>query len=132
MTEKRTGRPLRERPEATTNQNTERPSKAVAHKLQLDAERFKASRQSAAAPRTAKPQPPDPPEAGLERLGQSWAIIKRDACGKRAVARCCYCQMVREISIADGCVARCGCSGTSPGAGRFAEAHRLPDWRPQR
>ena len=81
--------------------------------------------------RAQTPPPLDRLEARLERLGP-WVILNRDACGKRAVARCCYCQMVREISIADVCVARCGCTGTSPGAGRVAEAQRLPDWRPQR
>ena len=120
---KENGRSLRERPEATTNENTERPCKAVAQKLQLDAARFKASRQSAAAPVTAKPPPPD---------RGPWLIVARDPLGKRALARCSACAATREISVAEGVIASCGCSGTSPGAGRFAEAHRLPDWRPQR
>jgi hypothetical protein len=68
----------------------------------------------------APKSPPGPIEAGLEHLGP-WLVLKRDHTGKRAVARCSYCQMVREIGVADGCIARCGCSGwMRPGAERFA------------
>ncbi|MGA9851048.1 MAG: hypothetical protein WBQ45_25860, partial [Roseiarcus sp.] len=87
--------------------------------MQLDAERFKASRQTAAAPPTDTPLPPPDPFAGLERHGP-WVIIRRDQTGKRATASCAYCLTIREIGISDDTVARCGCSGTSPGAGRFA------------
>ena len=68
--------------------------------------------------KAAEPPPPDP-FAGLARIG-SWLIIQRDRTGKRAVARCLHCSTVREISIADDSVAHCGCSGSWPGAGRFA------------
>ncbi len=107
-----------ERSATTSRSARQTPSFAVEH------------RPLAPPPRLAKPQPrpePEPKpavtppfEAGLERLGQTWVIIKRDACGKRAVARCCACLSVREIGLADDTIARCGCSGTSPGAGRFA------------
>jgi hypothetical protein len=108
VTDKETGRPLRGRPEATSNQSTKLPSKSVAHKLQLDAERFKASRQSAAAPLTAKPPPPDPFEIG--RLGP-WSLLSRDPLGKRGLAICSGCQTIREIALTDG-VPSCGCSAS--------------------
>jgi hypothetical protein len=64
-----------------------------------------------------QPQPPAAPDPfTLERLGP-WEILRRDATGKRAVARCANCQTVREISVVDGCIASCGCArARTPGA----------------
>jgi hypothetical protein len=85
---------------------------AVAHAPLKPPPRLAQSKPNAATP-------PDPVESGLERLGP-WAILHRDALGKRAAARCSYRETIKEISVADGCIARCGCSATMPGAERFA------------
>jgi hypothetical protein len=53
------------------------------------------------------PPPTDLPFS-LGRLGP-WSILGRDALRKRAVAQCSHCRAVKEISIADGSVASCGC-----------------------
>jgi hypothetical protein len=80
--------------------------------------------------RTSKPRPglnpkpaapPQPPETGLERL--PWILLARDPLGKRAWAKCTACAEVRQIGIADGSIARCGCSGSRHrGAETFAAA----------
>jgi hypothetical protein len=77
---------------------------------------------SLAGPKPPKPKPAalEPPPSPFERLGP-WAIIHRDALGKRAVAQCAYCLTIKEIGIADGCIASCGCnSGRTPSAKTFA------------
>jgi hypothetical protein len=72
--------------------------------------------------------PPDPPFS-LGHRGP-WVILGRDALGKRAVAQCSHCRAVKEISIADDCVASCGCgaprrTGAETFAATVAAAERI-------
>jgi hypothetical protein len=79
---------------------------------------LKVSTATSEPPRAQTLPPLDPLEAALERLGP-WLVLKRDPTGKRAVAQCSHCQTIKEIGVADGCIASCGCSGSWPGAGRL-------------
>ena len=115
-----------------------RPSYDIAKKSPIGSPRrrgavasFVVERRPLKAPvRTSKPRPslnskpaasPQPPEAGLERL--PWILLARDPLGKRAWAKCTTCAEVRQISIADGSIAHCRCSGSRHrGAETFAAA----------
>jgi hypothetical protein len=69
------------------------------------------------------PAPTDLPFS-LGRLGP-WSILGRDALGKRAVAQCSHCRAVKEISIADGSIASCGCGAETFAATVAAAAHTV-------
>jgi hypothetical protein len=82
--------------------------------------------------RTPTPRPESEPPRdpfSLGRLGP-WSLLTRDPLGKRALAKCSHCQTVREISIADGSVASCGCgaprqTGAETFASTVAAAERI-------
>jgi len=95
VTEKKRAGSLREpAPEGVENISGA-ASTALTPTLQADAALFMA----------ATPKPPAPFDTF--RLGP-WRLLRRDRTGKRAVARCSNCGLIREIGLAGG-IPSCGC-----------------------
>jgi len=106
--EEKGGRPLR------------RPTKGVVQ--QPDKRAFNANDATSQAVPAAKPDPfaaferrgspsvpARPRKPRPERLLVVWRLLKLDRLRKRAVARCSNRGTFREIGVADGAIASCGC-----------------------
>jgi hypothetical protein len=84
-------------------------------------------------PKPAAPAPVDPFEIG--RIGSSWSLLKlSDTTGKRGLARCLACGIVREITVVGDDPPSCGCTGSrrpdaSARTSSFAASSFIPGLR---